>query len=556
MEQRRQEDEVVRAARDQFGIPYLYPYQRLVIANILEVLDAPEGDSRREELPDRQIIILPTGAGKSLCFQIPARMRPGVTVVLFPLLSLMRDQARRLEETGWKPYLLSGGLTRDQRRQLWQELRRADRAILLSNPESTVSPTVRRQLREIGISHLVIDEAHCVTEWGTSFRPAYRSIESLIAETRPAVVSAFTATASPRIIDDLRDLLFAGRCHLIQADPDRPNISYALLPTFSKGRTLRLLYDRPVGSVPRADGIDPDRFLPVLSPTRGAALPSIIFCRSRGDARGTAAFLRRYLPPERVYFYHAGLSREEKLRVEEWFFSSEDGVLAATCAYGMGVDKKNIRSVVHLTPPATVESYLQESGRGGRDREPAEAGVLLAPQDFLGRQMPEYLEALLAPGCRRAALLGALGTPNEDCSGCDRCLGSAEPGETPPLSPGEARRWGSLPRRLMRETLAGVLTPQVRESAAFLSPHWGRCAGWLPQELEEAETELATLAAVFARLAGEDNCGAGRAADLVAELFRPPFPLPSAGGATGESRRRGRRGHHPLKNRLAERGTR
>jgi ATP-dependent DNA helicase RecQ len=191
-------DPVAEAALRHFGIPYLFPYQRLVISNVLESIDAHEAGKgeETEDLHDRQIVILPTGAGKSLCFQIPARMRPGLTVVLFPLLSLMADQDRRLRESGFEPAVLSGGTDPEAKRKLWQRVAREPGAMLLTNPESTVSPAVRRRLKSVGISHLVIDEAHCVTDWGESFRPAYRSLASLIQETEPEVVTAFTATGS------------------------------------------------------------------------------------------------------------------------------------------------------------------------------------------------------------------------------------------------------------------------------------------------------------------------------------------------------------------------
>lgn len=492
-------DPVVEAARVHFGIAYLFPYQRLVIGNVIEAMDARGAGEEVEDLHDRQIVILPTGAGKSLCFQLPARMRPGLTVVLFPLLSLMGDQERRLRETGFKPALLSGALGPGEKRRLWERLRREPEAMLLTNPESTLAPSVRRRLKEIGVSHLVIDEAHCVTEWGESFRPAYRSLASLIDEVSPRVVTAFTATASPRILDDLRELLFPEGAHLIRADPDRPNITYAVLPTLSRERSLRLLYagdrsesaERPPPAA--AAGSRSLANLPALEAEGPAPRPSIVFCRSRGEAERTAAYLRRFLPEQRCYFYHAGLSREEKKRVEDWFFNSRGGVLAATCAYGMGVDKKDIKSVVHLRPAPSIESYLQESGRGGRDGSPAQAAMLITPSDLEGLATREreaaYIGQLLSGGCRREALLTALGAENESCSGCDRCNGSAQGARAPRVAFRSNRWWPAIEGSLLTATLCGSMTREVRETGSYLSPYWALCAEWKEHEIKEAREE-------------------------------------------------------------------
>lgn len=499
-------DHVARTAAEQFGIPYLYPFQRLVISNVVDSLDAHAAGNAEEvtDLHDRQIVILPTGAGKSLCFQIPARMRPGLTVVVFPILSLIADQGRRLKESGTTAYTLTGATPPTKRRELWRKIARAPRAMLLTNPESTTSPQVRRKLREIGVAHLVIDEAHCVTEWGESFRPAYRSLAGLIEETEPAVVTAFTATASPRIVDDLRELLFGGGAHLIQGDPDRTNISYAVLPTLSKRRSLRLLYAPPeLGSRdappdPAAETTDAAEAanLPVVTGETPVPVPSILFCRSRGEAERAAAELRQFLPARRVYFYHAGLSREEKNRVEEWFFESDDGILTSTCAYGMGVDKKNIRSVLHLRPAPSVESYLQESGRGGRDRAPARAALLLAPSDLVAlpgaenSRLRSYLVPLLTGNCRRQALLTALGAENDNCTGCDRCNGTESAALRPDYLSGRQWWWPGLRGSSLEAVLLGRRTPAVMENRGFLSPYWGRCAGWEAKELDEAKEEL------------------------------------------------------------------
>lgn len=286
----------IRAQR-MFGINYLFPYQRLVVSNIIE------GKS--------QIVILPTGAGKSLCFTLPSQLLPGVTLVVFPLLSLMSDQARRLEEQGIAVGILRGGQNRTERENVWSECSNGRIKIVLTNPETAMTESVKNHLKSLTVSHLVIDEAHTVSEWGESFRPAYLAIKDLQTEISVPLLTAFTATASSVILEKLRNLLFpVDMPHLVQAVPDRPNIRYSVIPALSKDHELRTLAsnsDRPI----------------------------IVFCRSRAGTELTSRMLRHCLNQSEVFFYHAGLEKDEKKTVEKWFFDSKDGILCATCAYGI-----------------------------------------------------------------------------------------------------------------------------------------------------------------------------------------------------------------------------
>lgn len=414
-------DPITEAARAHFGISYLFPYQRLAVHNILATTGFL-GASLQKEAPGGQIIILPTGGGKSLCFQLPAALIPGLTVVVYPLLSLMADQERRLREAGLECRVLRGGQDREEREKLWEDLKEKKIKVLLTNPESLAGEKVRRRLQGLEIVHFVIDEAHCVSEWGETFRPAYLSLGETIGRLDPQVVTAFTATASPVVLDRLMHHIFPrDRPNLVSADPDRPNIHYGVLPVLAKDAALARLLSRSRGGMER---------------------PAVVFCRSRSGAELTARALQRRLREDEIYFYHAGLERDEKKEIEKTFFDSQKGILAATCAYGLGIDKANIRSVIHRDVPGSVEAYLQESGRAGRDREPARAILLWSSEDLSrleeldGPGAQERFSAMLdycLPGdCRRSRLLALLGRDLPGCSGCDICDGGAifqAPGE-------------------------------------------------------------------------------------------------------------------------------
>ena len=442
-----EEDPITGAVKELFGLSYLFPYQRLVIANMLEAAGAvgigirwpgesgtPAADQeeriegstlsdRESALSDResggrQIVILPTGAGKSLCFQLPAMLMEGPTLVIYPILGLMADQERRLAERGFSPVTLRGGQTKEEREAIWEKLRSATSKFIIANPEVLLTPAVLGRLKELNIIHIVIDEAHCVSEWGESFRPAYLEIGKIIEAAASPLVTAFTATAGTSVLEKIEKYIFGGSgAGRIIGNPDRKNIRYA-----AKGCILRNLAVRDF----------------VLQNQR----PAIVFCSSRPGTENLARYLRdevaeRALPWYReIRFYHAGLSREEKKETEDWFLHNKDAVLTATCAYGLGIDKPDIRTAIHRDCPPSVEAYLQESGRAGRDGEPSRAMFLWGPEDerCLSRARTETdrkrISQLLSYArdtthCRREALLNLLDYEGEkDGSGlfcCDVC---------------------------------------------------------------------------------------------------------------------------------------
>lgn len=434
-------DPVTLAAQKLMGINYLFPYQRLVVSNIFEAAEShgisinwpldqiqqsEENDDSKME-PERndenlfsednssmgrQIVILPTGAGKSLCFQLPAMLLDGPTLVIYPILSLMADQERRLSERGFKPVILRGEQSESERTEIWNKLASGESRFIIANPEVLLSPKVFDKLESLKIIHLVIDEAHCVSEWGESFRPTYLEIGKIIEAAKVPLITAFTATASAPVLEKIERYIFGNEgAHKILGNPNRINIYY-----YAQGAILRDLAVKDA----------------ILQNKR----PVIVFCSSRSGTEKLAHYLRESLQEKEIRFYHAGLNREEKTKAEEWFFKSPNGILTATCAYGMGVDKADIRTVIHRDCPPSAEAYLQESGRAGRDGKASKAILLWGPDDEIAlkrvsndydrerlKQLLQYAENIQQ--CRRTQLLTLLNfegdTENTRSGCCDVC---------------------------------------------------------------------------------------------------------------------------------------
>ena len=421
-------DEVQLTAKNSFGIKYLYPWQRIVIANILDAVKSKElstfyqnqvenGQLTKEELNEiiydqdgnergKQIVLLPTGAGKSLCFLVPSLLINGPTLILYPLLALMSDQQRRMEEGNMEIVVFKGQQSNEQRKTNFEKLENGAK-VILANPEVLQSESLLEEIAKFNIKHIAIDEAHCVSEWGDTFRPAYTTVGNIIKKLGNPVVTAFTATASPTVLERISQIMFDGNAHIVQSDSDRPNIIYHVVKTASKEKTA-------------------------LEYAEKSEKPLIVFCSTRKRAENLSKTFAEYFGYDKVKFYHAGLEKSEKDKIEKWFFPKDDAILCSTCAFGMGVDKKNIRTVIHLDPPPTAESYIQEAGRGGRDGKTSNAILLWSyenklsalkhPENSRERVLYKFAEST---DCRRQILLDALGGEQAVCSGCDNCFGTS-----------------------------------------------------------------------------------------------------------------------------------
>ncbi len=396
-------DPVLSETEKVYGIKYLYPWQRMVVENIF--------DAEKNGEKGNQIVLLPTGAGKSLCFMVPALFLKGPTLILYPLLALMSDQERRMKEGGQDVVVFRGGQTPKEREENFTKIANGARFIL-ANPEVLQNEKLVDELKTCNISHIAIDEAHCVSEWGDTFRPAYLTLGTLLKELHVPVVTAFTATASPEVLDRVAEVLFDGEAHIIRSESDRQNIRYYVTWACAKTKAL-------------------------ISTVMQEKRPLIIFCSSRNKCREIALILKDFLSrqgeTDTVKFYHAGLTREEKSTVEKWFYPKTDAILVSTCAFGMGVDKKDIKTVIHFEPPSTAEAYIQEAGRGGRDGSVAKAILLWSPLDskiaknyIAGSRKRVLADFAESTTCRRQVLLDALGAEQAACSGCDICENSAQ----------------------------------------------------------------------------------------------------------------------------------
>ncbi|MBN2861290.1 MAG: RecQ family ATP-dependent DNA helicase [Sphaerochaetaceae bacterium] len=386
---------MVTTLRNRFSLTSLYPFQELVVRTILEKEEAQEGNNL--------LVILPTGAGKSICFMLPSLIIDGITMIVYPLLSLLNDQKRRIEALGEEAVVLRGGQSSEEREALFSSLSSGSASFLLLTCEMLEIESVRRRITHLPISLAVVDEAHVIAQWGLTFRPAYLHLGSHIAQIEPHQVLAFTATLDRKNASVIHRYLFQNeRYHTIRGSSDRENIHYRVMRTLSKDLSLRLLLAIP------------------------SSRPAIIFFRSRRKTESTSQRLRECMESVAINSYHAGMAKDERDTVEQWFRDSDSGILCATSAFGMGVDKKNVRSVIHYDLPDDAMAFLQESGRGGRDGSKAYSVILLSPSDLKQKQNALLPSLTSTITCRRERLLALINSPTLECTGCDVCEANSD----------------------------------------------------------------------------------------------------------------------------------
>lgn len=389
------------ALKKYFGYDAFRPLQQEIIGDALAGRDV--------------FVLMPTGGGKSLCFQLPALLRDGLTIVVSPLISLMKDQVDALQTSGIPATYLNSTLDRDESKARWRGLHRGEYRMLYVAPERLMLETFLERALNWNIAQFAIDEAHCISEWGHDFRPEYRDLKKLREHFPDAPVMALTATATERVRTDIvKELkLRDARCYV--ASFNRPNLTYQVVAKSAPyEQLLAFIRSRPTDS-------------------------GIVYCASRKSTESVA----RNLSEDGISAkpYHAGLTSSERTKHQESFLRDDVRVVTATIAFGMGINKPNVRFVVHYDLPKNLESYYQETGRAGRDGLPSECVLLFSASDVAKQihfidekseseariaraqlqQMVHYAETR---ECRRTTLLSYFGEdyPESSCEGCDNCL--------------------------------------------------------------------------------------------------------------------------------------
>lgn len=369
------------------------------------------------------LVLMPTGGGKSLCYQIPALIRPGVGVVVSPLIALMQDQVDALRAAGVNAAFLNSTLDWQSQIQVEDDMRSGALDLIYIAPERLVQQRTLSVLKQVDVALFAIDEAHCVSQWGHDFRPEYRQLRCLAEHFANVPRVALTATADQRTQHDIRTELGLEQARAFVASFDRPNIRYTIADPGLKSVRERLW-----------------RFISQEHPTDAG----IIYCLSRKSAEETANWLTQ--KGRTALSYHAGHEPDVRRDVQRRFLNEDGLIVVATIAFGMGIDKPDVRFVAHLNLPKSIEAYYQETGRAGRDGNPANAWLAYGMQDIMQqrqwiaqsdadethlRVQRQKLDALIglceAASCRRKTLLAYFDeSKTEDCGNCDNCLNPPE----------------------------------------------------------------------------------------------------------------------------------
>jgi len=365
------------------------------------------------------IVVLPTGGGKSLCFQAPAVTMPGLTIVVSPLISLMKDQVDTLNECGVPAERIDSSLSFDEHKAVLARIHNKSLKLLYLSPERLVSDGFVEVLQKVELSFIAVDEAHCVSMWGHDFRPEYRKL-GLLKQIFPDItIGAYTATATEQVRNDIAGQLRLKNPQVLIGSFDRPNLVYKVQPKKNVIKQVRAALDRHKGE------------------------SGIIYCIRRRDVDDMCAQLDSQ--GYGVAPYHAGMSDEDRKRNQEHFISEKVETIVATIAFGMGIDKSNVRYVIHTGMPKSLEHYQQESGRAGRDGLEAECCLFYSGSDYgtwknLMRDMPAEVQRLAMVKlhqmynyctcgvCRHKTILRYFGQDlnKSNCAACDICLGELD----------------------------------------------------------------------------------------------------------------------------------
>mgnify|MGYP002595863563 CR=1 FL=1 len=439
-----------------FGYDSFRPLQEEIIRHLLNKQDS--------------LVLMPTGGGKSICYQLPALLSEGTAIVVSPLISLMKDQVETLQANGIAAGALNSSNDETENANLRRACIEGRLKLLYISPEKLIAEK-DYLLRDMSISLFAIDEAHCISQWGHDFRPDYLALSGLVERFPQCPVAAFTATATPEVERDILSRLGLREPRLIRASFDRPNLFYHVLPK----------------EEPHA------QLLSFLGGHEGES--GIVYRSTRRKVEETAAFLQK--KGVKAEAYHAGLPDAERMRVQEAFRRDECPVVVATVAFGMGIDKPDVRFVAHLDLPKNVEGYYQETGRAGRDGDPAHCLLLYSAADmaqllYFARQTEDEEQRSIAEKhayamleyaernqCRRKALLSYFGEDFEEpnCGGCDVCTGEIQEEdytiEAQKALSAMVRSGCRFGRVLIMDILMGADNRRIRETGFQHLPTYG-----------------------------------------------------------------------------------
>jgi ATP-dependent DNA helicase RecQ len=396
----------VKVLRETFGFDSFRPGQEGIVDSLVA---------------GRHVLaVMPTGSGKSLCYQVPALVKGGLAIVVSPLVALMQDQVAALKLAGVAAETINSSASREDNVDIWHRVTSGIVRILYMAPERLMTERMIAALQKLNVNLIAVDEAHCISQWGASFRPEYEALHGLREAFPDVPIGAFTATADEAARRDIVKKLFGGKAEVFVSGFDRPNIRLKVQnKDNTKQQLLRFLDDH-------------------------AGESGIVYALSRKSTEELAAFLveKKY----RAVAYHAGLTPAQRSDAQDLFMTEKGVIVCATIAFGMGIDKPDVRFVFHADLPSSLDAYYQEIGRAGRDGEAAVAHMVFGLGDIrLRRQFIEQgeasdehkrrenrrLDALVTycetPSCRRVSLLTYFGEPSEACGNCDVCL---SPGET------------------------------------------------------------------------------------------------------------------------------